>query len=196
MDGALALVERSSELTRSVDSMNHQTGTMIVQGVCLVLAGQPTAGISLLEQGRALTGQIAAWTATMSNRLGEAYLAAGRIEDARREAETALSTAEARQERASRAVALRLLGEIAARGGPTDVAEAEERYRAALAQADTMGMRPQRAHCHLGLGKLYRRVGRLDEARAELSTAVAMLREMGMMYWLPEAEQELAAIGR
>ena len=41
-------------------------------------------------------------------------------------------------------------------------------------------MRPLQAHCHLGLGKLYRRVGRLDEARAELATAVTMLREMGM----------------
>ena len=32
----------------------------------------------------------------------------------------------------------------------------------------------------------------LDEARAELSTAVAMLREMGMAFWLTEAEAELA----
>ena len=37
--------------------------------------------------------------------------------------------------------------------------------------------------------------GRLDEARAELATAVAMLREMGMAFWLPEAERELAAAG-
>ena len=53
-------------------------------------------------------------------------------------------------------------------------------------------MRPLQAHCHLGLGKLYRRTGRLDEARTALSTAVTMLREMGMAFWLPEAEGELA----
>ena len=35
-----------------------------------------------------------------------------------------------------------------------------------------------------------------DEARAELATAVAMLREMEMMFWLPEAEGELAEAGR
>ena len=34
--------------------------------------------------------------------------------------------------------------------------------------------------------------GRDDDARAEFSTAVAMLREMGMAFWLPEAEAELA----
>ncbi|HZO25514.1 MAG TPA: tetratricopeptide repeat protein [Chloroflexota bacterium] len=57
-------------------------------------------------------------------------------------------------------------------------------------------MRPLQAHCHLGLGKLYRRIGRPDEARAELATAVAMLREMGMAFWLPEAEGELAGPDR
>jgi len=53
-------------------------------------------------------------------------------------------------------------------------------------------MRPLQAHSHLGLGKLYRRVGRLDEAHTELATAIGMLREMGMAFWLPEAERELA----
>jgi hypothetical protein len=56
-------------------------------------------------------------------------------------------------------------------------------------------LRPLQAHCHLGLGKLYRRIGRPDQARAELATAVVMLREMEMAFWLPEAERELAAAG-
>jgi hypothetical protein len=54
-----------------------------------------------------------------------------------------------------------------------------------------MEMRPLQAHCHLGLGTLYRRIGRLGEARAELTGAVGMLREMGMTFWLPEAEAEV-----
>jgi len=52
-------------------------------------------------------------------------------------------------------------------------------------------MRPLQAHCHLGLGKVYRRTGHLDEARAELATAKDLLREIGMTFWLPEAEREL-----
>jgi hypothetical protein len=35
-----------------------------------------------------------------------------------------------------------------------------------------------------------------DEARAELATAVAMLRDMGMAFWLPEAERELGGARR
>ena len=53
-------------------------------------------------------------------------------------------------------------------------------------------MRPLQAHCHLSLGKLYRRVGQLAEARAELNVAIDLYLTMGMTHWLPEAEAELA----
>jgi hypothetical protein len=71
----------------------------------------------------------------------------------------------------------------------------DEHLFGALIIAEELEMRPLQAHCHLGLGKLYRRIGRPDEARAELSRAVAMLREMGMAFWQPEAETELAEAG-
>ena len=87
-----------------------------------------------------------------------------------------------------------MLGEIAAHQKPLDADTAERHFREALTIAERLEMRPLQAHCHLGLGKLYRRTGRTDEARAELATAVAMLREMGMAFWLPEAERELAAV--
>ena len=52
-------------------------------------------------------------------------------------------------------------------------------------------MGPLQARCHLGLGSLLRSLGRHAEARTHLTTAVAMLREMGMTHWLPEAEAAL-----
>ncbi len=42
---------------------------------------------------------------------------------------------------------------------PPDAEKAESRYRQALTLAEELGMRPLVAHCHLGLGKLYRRTG-------------------------------------
>jgi hypothetical protein len=82
---------------------------------------------------------------------------------------------------------------VVAAGETPATARADEAYQQALIIAEELKIRPLQAHCHLGLGKLYRRIGRLDEARAELATAVAMLREMGMAFWLPEEEWELAA---
>ena len=56
-------------------------------------------------------------------------------------------------------------------------------------------MRPLVAHCHLGLGKLYWRTGKLDQARGYLATATTMYREMGMTYWLEKAEGEMRKPG-
>lgn len=52
-------------------------------------------------------------------------------------------------------------------------------------------MRPLVAHCHLDLGKLYRRSGKDREAGEHLATAVAMYREMDMRFW-PEQAAPLA----
>ena len=54
-------------------------------------------------------------------------------------------------------------------------------------------MRPLVAHCHLGLGRLYRRAGKKQEGQAHLTTATTMYREMGMTYWLQEARAHTLA---
>jgi hypothetical protein len=53
-------------------------------------------------------------------------------------------------------------------------------------------MRPLVADCHLGLGKLYRCTGARHEAAAYLTTATTMYRELGMRFWLEQAEKEMA----
>ena len=55
-------------------------------------------------------------------------------------------------------------------------------------------MRPLITHCHLGLGKLYRRTGKREQAHEHLTTATIMYREMEMAYWLQKAEAELQAL--
>jgi hypothetical protein len=48
-------------------------------------------------------------------------------------------------------------------------------------------MRPLIAPCHLGLGTLYRRAGKREQALEHLATATPMYREMGMSFWLERA---------
>jgi Flp pilus assembly protein TadD len=55
-------------------------------------------------------------------------------------------------------------------------------------------MRPLQAHGHRGLGTLYAKIGRLERARAELSTAMQMYQTMAMTFWLPQAEATLAQV--
>ena len=86
---------------------------------------------------------------------------------------------------------LRLLGEIASRHDPPDVEKAEQHYMQAVTLAEELGMRPLIAHCHVGLGKLYRRIGSRQQAEEHLTDGVAMMREMEMGVWLEKAEAEL-----
>jgi tetratricopeptide (TPR) repeat protein len=90
--------------------------------------------------------------------------------------------------------AFRLFGEIAAHRNPPDVKTAEASYRRALALAEELGLRPLVAHCHLGLGSLYSRSGGREQARAELSAAIALFRILEMPFWLTRAMAALAQV--
>ena len=85
----------------------------------------------------------------------------------------------------------RLLGDIAAHPDRFEVEIAEAHYHQALALAEELGLRPLMAHCHLGLGALYRRAGKRQQAREHITTAVTMFGEMDMRYWREQAEAEL-----
>ena len=80
------------------------------------------------------------------------------------------------------------------RYAPPEVAPAENHYRQALALAEELGMRPLLAHCHRGLGTLYAATGQREQARTELSTAIALYRAMEMTFWLPQAEAALVQV--
>jgi tetratricopeptide (TPR) repeat protein len=126
--------------------------------------------------------------------LGEAYLLAGRLEEAHALAEPALALAREHQERGHQAYALRLLGDIAARREPPESEQAGDYYRQALALAEELEMRPLVAHCHLSRGELCAKFGRRAEAHAELSAALELYRAMEMTFWLPQAEATLAQV--
>jgi hypothetical protein len=102
-------------------------------------------------------------------RRGGAYLLDGRLADATRIAQEELAAARQLEERGTEGQLLRLLGDIATHPDRFDAESGEAHYRHALALAEPRGMRPLVAHCHLGLGKLYRRTGKRQEAQEHLT---------------------------
>ena len=50
------------------------------------------------------------------------------------------------------------------------------------------------AHCHRGLGMLYRETGQQAQARTELLAAITLYRAMEMTFWLPQTEAALARV--
>ena len=119
---------------------------------------------------------------------------AGHLEEAQTLANQALTHARVHQEHGHQAYALRLLGAIGAQREPPEIEQAEAYYQQALALAEELGMRPLQAHCHRGLGTLYGQSDQQEQARAALSTAIEMYRDMAMSFWLPETEAALAQV--
>jgi tetratricopeptide (TPR) repeat protein len=147
-------------------------------------------GVQHGKQATAASGRLGGHSLKLAQ-LGEGYLLAGRMDDAITTSQRALDFSLKHKERGNQAWALRLLGEVSAQRNPPRLDKAQDDYGQALALATDLGMRPLVAHCHLGLGKLYRRTDNREQGREHLAIATTMYREMGMTYWLEKAEAEL-----
>jgi tetratricopeptide (TPR) repeat protein len=190
---AIFPAERSVDLCRNSEIVSEVSRAEAHLGYAYLHSSRIAEALTLLEQAVERPTMRRMYTLQLSW-LAEGYLLAGRGEKAHQVASRALSLARDKKERGYEAWALRLLGEIAARGD-LDIGQAENHFRQALTLAEELGMRPLIAHCHVGLGKLYRCAGDRQKAEEHLNTGVAMMRQMKMGIWLERAEEELKALG-
>jgi len=159
----------------------------------LAQLGETSEALDRLREGEALVDRFAAsghaaYSAWAYHSLGRACLLLGRLDEARSLGDRAIESDPSHPGFAAHA--LHLLGDVATHPDRFDAASAEVHYRKALALAEPRGMRPLVAHCHLGLGRLHRRMGKRQEAEEHLATAATMYREMDMGFWLEKAEKE------
>ena len=190
---ALPLLEQAMGFCREADFSHFFPWIAAALGTAYLLAERIADAMPLLTQAmtQATTTGMILYQALCRLPLGEAHMLAGRFEEAHAVAEQALALACQHRERGNEAYALRLLGEIAARRDPPQTEAAEAFHYQALALAENLGMRPLVAHCHLGLGNLYRRTGNREPAHEQLGTATTMYRGMAMRFWLEQAEAAL-----
>jgi tetratricopeptide (TPR) repeat protein len=158
----------------------------------LAQLGEASEALNRVREGEQLIERLA--TGIVGTRvwlyssLGRACLLLGRFEEAQRLGQRAIEFSP--HHRGFAAHALHPLGDVTAHPDRLDAESGEAHYRQALALAEPRGMRPLVAHCHLGLGKLYLRTDKREQAREHLATARAMYHDVGMTYWLEQAEAE------
>jgi class 3 adenylate cyclase/tetratricopeptide (TPR) repeat protein len=193
---ALPMLERAVALCQEAEFPSWFPWMAAALGAAYTLAGRLADAVPLLtqaiEQASATPRVIDEAVCGLS--LAEAQALAGRLEEARALAERMLTLAQTHQERSNQAYALRLLGEIVAQHDPVEHELAGSYYRQSLALADELGMRPLAAHCYFGRGRLSRKAGWPEQARTELSAAIALYRAMEMTFWLRQAEAVLAEV--
>jgi len=197
IQSTMPLLERALGLCRDSDLTLLAPYMTWSLGSAYALAGRISDGLSLLHKALDAfeSAGLGAFHSMVIIRLAEACALADRYDEATTHIRRALSLTRERGERGFEAYALRLLAEIASRPDPPDVEIVEGHYRQAMELAEQLGMRPLIAHCHLGLGKLYRRSGKRDQAGGHIATATTMYREMDMRFWLEQAEAARESFG-
>jgi class 3 adenylate cyclase/tetratricopeptide (TPR) repeat protein len=163
-------------------------------GAAYTFAGRPADAFAVLDTGLQESRALGLRLSEAWNRLrrAEVLLACGRLREAAQEGDRAQEQSRDFRLGGLGAESRLLRGNLCAASDPPAVADAETSYAEALKLAGELGMRPLVAHCHLGFGKLHRRMGRRAQAAEHLTTATAMYREMDMPFWLGRAEAELA----
>ena len=191
---AMPQLETSLQDLRAAGFPAWSCAAAAMLGYARVMTGRLGDGILLLREAveEVARGRRTREAVFMSY-LCEAQLLARRPDEAFELAEHALTLSRERHERATEARILFLLGEITAQGVDRDAPAGERRYHAALALAGELGLRPLVAECHLGLGRLWR-TSNPRVAGEHLSTATTMFREMGMRFWLEQAEAEMKTL--
>jgi len=162
----------------------------------LAQLGETAEATTRLREGQQLLEQLVArgnlsLVGSVCLYLGHASLLLGHVEDAQRLGNRAREVTAARP--ATVPQVLWLLADIASHLDRSDPEHGETCYRKAMAAAKTQGRRPVLAHCHLGLGKLFSRIGRRQEAEEHFTVARTMYREMEMAFYLTQVEQEIVA---
>jgi tetratricopeptide (TPR) repeat protein len=190
---AISRLERSLQVCEVGNVLRYFSVVTSALGMAYGLSGRLTEALPLLEQAM-IRSALAHQYFSPFLWVSEAYLLAGRLDEAMAVALRALEHSREHKEQGHEGWALRLLGEIAAHSAPPEVEAAEPHYRQALVLANELDMRPLQAHCHRGLGLLYVKVGRRGEAHVELSAAIALYRAMQMTFWLPQAQAALAEV--
>jgi class 3 adenylate cyclase/tetratricopeptide (TPR) repeat protein len=178
---AIPILERALTLSRVSDVAALFPGVASALGYAYALAGRTAEGISLLENAiaHAVSTQIRARQSLWNTWLSETYLLAHMSTPARESAQRAVDLSRELGARGNEAYALRMAAEVFAQDDKR-IDEAEPAYRRAIALAEELGMRPLLGHSHLGLGRLYQRLGKAGEAQAEQRAALELFRSLGM----------------
>jgi tetratricopeptide (TPR) repeat protein len=192
---AIRALERSQKIcnAREIRVLTTQVGSHL--GYAYALAGRCGEAIPLMvraDEQSEMIGRKAGWALRLTW-LGHASLIDARISAAREYGERALALASEDRERGYQAWAHKLLGDVVQEQS-SNPGEALDHYAASMALAAELAMRPLQAHIHLSLGRLHRRQSHIDQARPELSLALAAYRTMEMPSWLAAAEQEFSAL--
>ena len=193
---AIPILERGLAVGRRGNIFLYVYSVAAAMGRALAVTGRIAEGLALMSE---VVTEAAAKHQPLGHAhrlmwLAEGYLAAEDYASAWARAQEALEFSRRYREKGQEVWTLHVLGEIARARDPGAVEEAERFYREAIAIADTLGMVPALARCHLGLGELYAQAKLGDVAQECLGVAATLFRDIGITSLRERSERLRAAL--
>jgi class 3 adenylate cyclase/tetratricopeptide (TPR) repeat protein len=179
---------RFAEAIRVLEQGREQTKLHSIEAAVDQIASRLVfaySRVGRVEEARALAQTINPELERSNFFLSSAYfllagvgLENGRLDATLHAAREVHQTATLRGERPTVAWLEHLLGDLALGRDPAEATVAAGHYRAAIAIASELGMRPLVMECHFGLGAAARRTGCEDEAQSEFRSALKLAEDM------------------
>jgi class 3 adenylate cyclase/tetratricopeptide (TPR) repeat protein len=181
---AIRVFERLLELCRAHDLDAYASRIMAALGCAKARTGQVNEGLILVEQAVALdvSAENLITKSFAVTALSEAALLAGDPAKALAFATQAVERTRSHGERSTEAYACWLLATIHSTHA-IDLELAAGMFKSATTIASKLGLRPLLAHCQLGLGDLYLRLGSPTDASAHRGRGQRLLKELGIKAW-------------
>jgi class 3 adenylate cyclase/tetratricopeptide (TPR) repeat protein len=174
LPAAIPILERGLAIAEEHDVMHGICANGVYLAWARCLAGDRARGLEYLDRAfERHAGAVMQWT-RFGTVTASAYLAAGRLADARRVGAAGSASAVKRGAHGYRAPHLRLEAEILLADG--DTAAAQPRAQEALAAALELGAPPEIAHCH-------RVLAQASPGSEHAASARRMFDELGMTFW-------------
>jgi tetratricopeptide (TPR) repeat protein len=179
LPAAIAILERGLAIAEEHEVTHGICANGVYLAWALCLAGERTRGLDHLD--RALERHATAlmqWT-RFGTVTATAYLASGRLTDARRVLSAGMAAAAEREARGYHATLKRLEAQLLIAEG--DAGTSRTHAEGALAAALDLGARPEIGHCHALLARLVPSSGHAASARR-------IFDELGMSFWSRRVE--------
>ena len=165
-------------------------------GYACAMLGDPVTGKRHAEKGLKIhrDSGVEMFLSLAHFHSGSIHLDLGDLKNARSLAEEALRLSQKNNEKLIEAGSWLLLGTILGKTEPPKINKAEECILKGIEICKELKIKTYYSLGHLYLGQLYLNAGKKEKAINKLKKAEGMFREMGMDYWLAQAQEVLGAV--
>ena len=182
IDEAFSYLDQAFEINRANEFGFTAVGVAVDLGHAHLLSNRAPEAVPLLERARADSGRSRhrhnnVWATAY---LGLARMVEGAHEPARELGLQALESARAYAFHRAEALALQLLGILAAKAGPASMEAAEQDLLGAQGIFEALGLLPDLIKCHRDLAALYRQLDRRKDTEVHLESAAQLSAGMAL----------------